>query len=212
MTIKEHWTLRFIAVVMLGFFIGNLLFLDYIILTGKNTSAVRVADLTTEEEEFCDKEECVDEIYAAVEQATQSAESTISQQENVIFNQVSNQVKDYYIPFGGGTVTSQNQWANVPGALAYINASDYGSISTITFEASVYIPNGNQTAYVQLFNQTAGHPVWFSEVSLSGGAPQLLISDPITLDPGNNLYQVQMMTQLQFPAVLTQSRVHIQTN
>jgi hypothetical protein len=216
MTIKEHWTLRIAAGVFLGFFVGNLLFLDYLILSGDKTEGLRVSDLSTQSQndsEYCDKEGCVSEIYSAIENATQSANNNVSAQETNTVSQTSgNQVKDYYVTFGGGTVTSQSQWVNVPGALAYINPSDYNSINTVTFEASVYIPNGNQTAYVQLYNQTIGHPVWFSEVSLSGGSPQLLISQPITLDPGNNLYQVQMMTQLGFPAVLTQSRVHILTN
>ena len=82
-------------------------------------------------------------------------------------------------------------------------------MKSVVFEASVYIPTGNQTASVQLFNVTQQHPVWFSEVDMSGGAPQFLVSRPIQLDSGNNLYQVQMQTQLQFPAQLTQSRLHI---
>jgi len=66
---------------------------------------------------------------------------------------------------------------------------------------------------VMLFNMTAGHPVWNSTVFFSGGTnAQLLISQPITLDPGNNLYQVQMQTQLTFPANLNQARIHILTN
>lgn len=119
--------------------------------------------------------------------------------------------KEYFIAFGGGS-NSTDYWADVTGLTATINSSAYGSIKETRFEASVYIPTGNETAYVRLFNVTDQHPVWFSEVSLSGGTPQLLVSDPITLDPGQKTYQVQMKTTLKFQAVLSQTRVHITTN
>lgn len=119
--------------------------------------------------------------------------------------------KEYFVAFGGGS-NSTDEWADVSGLTAGINSTAYGSIKEVRFEASVYIPTGNETAYVRLFNKTDQHPVWFSEVSLSGGTPQLLISDPITLDSGQKTYQVQMKTTLKFQAVLSQARVHITTN
>lgn len=120
-------------------------------------------------------------------------------------------VKEYYIPFGSGQSTA-NTWTNVPGLQAYVDSSAYPNIKSVVFEASVYIPTGNQTASVQLFDVTQQHPVWFSEVDMSGGTPQFLVSKPIQLDQGNNLYEVQMQTQLQFPSQLTQSRLHITLN
>jgi hypothetical protein len=39
-----------------------------------------------------------------------------------------------------------------------------------------------------------------------------MISQPITLDPGNNLYQVQMQTQLEYPANVSQAIIRIETN
>ena len=65
---------------------------------------------------------------------------------------------------------------------------------------------------MRLYNVTDKHPVWFSDVSLEGGTPALLISKPITLDSGNKTYQVQMKTSLKFQAFLDQSRLHIITN
>lgn len=118
--------------------------------------------------------------------------------------------KEYFVAFGGGT-SSAEDWADVPGLTAGINSTAYESIKEVRFEASVYIPTGNETAYVRLFNKSDQHPVWFSEVSLSGGTPQLLISTPITLDAGQKTYQVQMKTSLKFQAVLSQARVHITT-
>jgi len=118
------------------------------------------------------------------------------------------QVKEFFIPFGSGT-NSSDDWQDVAGLKASIDSSNYFSIKSVVFEASVSIPTGNQMAYVRLFNETDGHPVWFSDVSLEGGTPQLLISKPITLDSGNKTYKVQMKTSLKYQAILNQARIHI---
>ncbi|MCL5069288.1 MAG: hypothetical protein M1308_00050 [Actinobacteria bacterium] len=117
-------------------------------------------------------------------------------------------VKEFFIPFGSGS-NSTDDWADVSGLQVYVDSLQYSQIKKIVFEASVHIPTGNEKAYVRLFNKTDQHPVWFSEVSMEGGAPQLLISNPITLDSGNKLYQVQMKTSLKYQAILDQSRIHI---
>lgn len=119
--------------------------------------------------------------------------------------------KEFYIPFGSGQ-SSANGYTDVPGIQAYIDTTQYSSLKTVTFEAAIHIPTGNEFAQARLYNVTAQHPVWNSDVYISGGTPQLLVSQPITLDSGNNLYQVQMTTQLQSPAILDSARVHILTN
>lgn len=118
--------------------------------------------------------------------------------------------KEYYVPLGSGTNTT-NEWTDVSGASAYINTASYGKIKQATFEATVAIPTGAQRVWVRLFNATDKHPVWFSEMTADGSAPQLLASPSITLDPGNKLYQVQMKTQLKILTNLSQSRVKIVT-
>lgn len=118
--------------------------------------------------------------------------------------------KEYYIPLGSGT-NSTDEWTDVSGASAYINTASYGKIKQATFEATVAIPTGAQRVWVRLYNATDKHPVWYSEMTADGSAPQLLTSSSITLDPGNKLYQVQMKTQLKILTNLSQSRVKIIT-
>lgn len=152
------------------------------------------------------KNVCQPACLSAIKQATQAA--TVTTTTGTTQTSV---VKEFFIPFGSGTSSSQ-QWTNVGGLQAYINTANYSKIKQVTFEASVYVPTGNETVNVQLYNTTANHPVWNSQVFFDGGTtPELLISQPITLDPGNNLYQVQMQTQLTYPAVLGEARVHIIT-
>jgi hypothetical protein len=119
-------------------------------------------------------------------------------------------VKEFFIPFGTGS-NSSDDWQDIPGLKATLDSGNYKNIKTVTFEATVRIPSGNGIAYVRLFNVTDKHPVWFSDVSVEGGTPQLLVSKPITLDIGNKTYQIQMKTSLKFPAFLDQSRLHVIT-
>ncbi|MDP3940880.1 MAG: hypothetical protein Q8Q49_01080 [bacterium] len=207
---KNHWFMRFVVFAFFGFTMVNLMFLNYIVLQNyKNAGQMQVVgslEKTNEGDTICDTENCVPALYNAIYQATASQKL---QQPVTQANQASSgSTQEYYIQLGTGT-NSTSSWADVGGVSAYIDSGAYGDIQQVTFEASVSVPTGNQTAYVQLYNKTAQHPVWFSQVSLQGGTPQLLVSSPITLDSGTNLYQVQMMTQLQYPANLTQSRVHI---
>ncbi|MFH1832963.1 MAG: hypothetical protein ABH816_02240 [Candidatus Levyibacteriota bacterium] len=124
--------------------------------------------------------------------------------------QFSSQVKEFFIPFGSGT-NSTDDWADVSGLAATIDTTQYNQIKSAYFEVSLRIPTGNEKAYARLYNATDKHPVWFSDVSIEGGTPQLVISNPIILDAGKKLYQVQMKTSLKYPALIDQARVHINT-
>lgn len=115
-------------------------------------------------------------------------------------------VKEIFIPFGSGTNQSSS-WQNVPGLTAQIDFGKYKDIKEVHFEATVGIPTQNESASVQLFNVTDGHPVWFSPITLTDG--QFVSSNPIVWDVGPKIYQVQMMTSLQFLANLYQARIHI---
>lgn len=189
----------------------NLLYLNIVVLKNNhNTSFLSynssvVEEEATSQQEACG-EDCIENIYGAIYQATTSAQTN---QENTSVVQTSaSEAKEYYISFGSGTSNAED-WTDVNGLQAYIDTSKYPNIKSVVFEASVYIPTGNQKAYVRLYNVTDKHPVWFSEVFLDGGQAKLLVSDPITLDSGNKLYSVQMKTSLKFVSELAQSRVRI---
>lgn len=200
---KNHWVVRFIVFAFFGFTLVNLMFLNYLVLKDRqNIGEIQIIGSAEhiKDEAVCDTKTCVPALYNAITQATGSSKT--------ITHDTQSGIQEYTIALGTGT-TVASDWTNAGGAEAYIDSQAYGTIEKVTFEASAFIPTGNQIASIRLYNATAKHPVWFSEVTLQGGEPQFLISSPITLDPGNNLYQVQMKTQLQYPVVLSQSRVHI---
>jgi len=162
------------------------------------------------------KDKCGDDCLAKINEKIYEATSSFKLSESPSAPDTSSQVniktsssvKEFYIPFGYGS-NSTDDWADVSGLQAYVDTVKYQNIKNVVFEATIYIPTGNQKAYARLFNVTDKHPVWFSEVSIEGGQQQLVTSEPIKFDPGNKLYQVQMKTSLKRLTNLTQARLHI---
>ena len=121
-----------------------------------------------------------------------------------------NNIKDYFISFGSGT-NSSSDWADVEGLQVSFDLGNYVNIKEVRFEVSTQIPTGNQIIWIRLYNKTDNHPVWNSEVS-ANGASSYVVSDALIYDNGKKTYQVQMKTQLNFPANITQSRIHVTLN
>lgn len=215
----KQWILLFGGIIAI-LVVANIVYLDYQILikksatentvdSAKNDNKIVLATPTLPED-VC-RTDCVNSLLEKIKEATAS----IKPSDTKVFTQSKNAqsasesgVKEIFISFGSGT-SSAYEWTDVGGLQAYIDTTKYPKIKSTVFEATVYIPTGNQKAEVRLYNATDKHPVWFSDVSLEGGQTQFLVSQPITLDEGNKLYQIQMKTSLKYPANLTQARVHI---
>lgn len=220
--IHRHKYFKWAVLILAAILFLDILFLNYRVLSfespreqeqTQNIQTEKLQEETESQESSIVKQEdvCDAACIARFNQEIAALKSLQAQKTTVSAPSSTTSVKEFYVPFGSG-VNSSDEWQDVPGLQVYINRNSYPSIKTVTFEASIRVPTGNQTADVRLFNVTAGHPVWFSEMTFTGGGtPQLLISQPITLDPGSNLYKVQMKTQLKFPAYLDQARVHIAT-
>jgi hypothetical protein len=116
--------------------------------------------------------------------------------------------KEYYIPLGAGAVAAKD-WVDVVGAESTIDSRGYGQIKSVVFEVTVSVPTGNQLVWVRLYNATDKHPVWFSELSMSGSGPTILTSPALALDSNTKRYVVQMKSQLGANAQLLQSRLKI---
>lgn len=152
--------------------------------------------------------ECIAEIYRIIKEATASSTRAVGFAPTETPVQTQSFVKEIFIPFGSGSSTASD-WTDVAGLQTTIDTADYPSIKQVFFEATLRIPTGNQTAYARLYNATDKHPVWYSDVSLEGGTPKLLISQPITLDAGNKTYQIQMRTSLQYQTNIDQARIRL---
>jgi hypothetical protein len=171
--------------------VANLVVLDYLVIK-QHTSSYVLGDATTSAAAAACPAGCL----TAINKLASASTSTT--------------VKDYYIPLGTGA-NATSDWADVAGASATVDTAQYPKIKKVVFEATLAVPTGNQVAYVRLFNETDGHPVWYSEMSMNTTGPTLLTTQAITLDRGSKLYKVQMKTQLKYTANLNQSRIHITT-
>lgn len=147
---------------------------------------------------------CLDTIRTATLSASQIATPTQTKSTKP------ETAKDYYVPLGSSLFYSVNEWADVPGLETYIDTNNFTRIKKVVFEASLHVPNGNEDAWVRLYNATDDHPVWYSELFFpTDTTTNYQVSPPITLDAGNKLYKVQMKTQFKMSASLDQTRIHI---
>lgn len=154
---------------------------------------------------------CLTQIKEATASLALATPTAIIKKGQTSSKQTESAVKEFFIPLGSGS-TSADDWADVPGAQAVVDAANYNKIKKATFEVSMRVPTGNQYAYVRLYNATDGRPVWFSEFYYPGGSEQrYFVSDPINLESSPKLYKIQMKTQLKYPAILDQARLHIIT-
>lgn len=205
---------KFFVIFFIFLILLNLIYIDILTFKGPKSDIIPttppIQKPIQKENDVC-PQSCVSQIYEATSSykpTSQPSATTTSKTVDVS----TSKVKEFFVPFGSGS-NSSSDWQDVLALQSYIDSANYGDLKSVTFEASVHVPTGNQTASVRLFNATDKHPVWSSEVLFNGGGtPQFLISKPITLDQGNKLYQVQMKTQLQFQAILDQARVRITTN
>ncbi len=216
--LKRFISFKNILFALLILIVINLLYLDILIIKSGNIKTIEKiistpSSTNNQNDSFCSLS-CITKINEEIQKLNKQTVSkavtptpTIAQTPSV----GSSSVKEYYIPFGSGSGNSSD-WQDVAGLQAYVDSAGYPNIKSVVFEASLHIPTGNETATVRLYNATDGHPVWNSEVNFNGNASSVfLTSSSVSLDNGNKLYKVQMKTQLQFNAVLDQSRLHITT-
>lgn len=219
--VKRYW-----IYVILGIFAINFIVADYYLFTSRSQPAqAPVADninVASVSQNSC-PQSCVDKINLV---AGPQKGSVIVTTPNPIATATSaflvvptatpttvatKSVKEFFIPLGVGNGNAAD-WTVINGIGAKIDPVDYGDIKTVTFEVSARIPTGNQTIWIRLYNANTYQSVVSSELTLSGGTPTLLVSSPITLSSGNNLYQIQMKTQLQYTANIDMARIRIKTN
>ncbi len=216
---EHHYRLNFrsVTLFLLVLLIINVSLLNYKLFVSPNSSSslsnVNTAENSGQKTEtatasatqkVCD-EACIEQFEEQIAALGTSGSSSAPSGGSVSGN-------EFFIPLGSGSINSTDL-ITITGMQATIDGNAYGNNYTATFEIAVNVPTGNQTANFQLYNSTANHPVWNSNVTFTtGGTPALLVSSPIKLDPGNNVYVVQGLTQLQFAANITQARVHIVTN
>lgn len=219
---KRFFSVKNLAILFFVFLFINVIYIDILLAQSSNKQTIvqrftNIIKQTSPSEnktpppaDIC-PQSCLLEIRQAGTLNNQTPLPTPVPSTPSLQNVTSSQAKEYYVPFGSGSGSS-GDWDDVAGLQALVDSNAYGSINSVVFEASLHIPGGNETASVRLYNSTDNHPVWNSQVDFNGNTQSTFkTSLPVNLDSGNKLYKVQMKTQLQYQAVLDQSRLHITT-
>ena len=96
-----------------------------------------------------------------------------------------------YVPVNGSGNVLDTKWTDISGTEFYFNPDDYPGLKEAYFEANMKLLNGNGTAFVRLFDSTAGIEVWGSEVKSASQVFGPMVSGKLTLRSGNHSYRVQ---------------------
>ncbi len=146
-------------------------------------------------------------------ETTQTEPKTVVETKTVVEKQTQTIVqtaqKEIFIPIGTGS-TKNNSYEDLAGLEVSIDTNKYPNIDSVTFEASIWVQDGNGKMFAQLYNMTDKHPVWNSEISTSSGSSVLAVSTKIALDSGNKTYRVQAKTNLtSYAAHVDNARIKI---
>lgn len=212
---------KYILVAILGLFCLNTLILDIYLLTKKESqSSVATLQQTNTNplatQNFACPQRCV-ELFHSTAQATPSSSPvptltptfTPTPTPTLTPTPVPT-VKEFFIPLGSG-LGNNLDWTTLTGIGANIDPANYGQIANAYFEVTARTPTGNQNVSIRLYNANTYQFVVNSDISFSGGAATIIVSKSITLLQGNNLYQVQIKTQLQKDTYIDQARIRIVT-
>ncbi len=121
--------------------------------------------------------------------------------------------KEFFVPFGYSIVNGTSEWTDVAGMQATIDSSLYPKIKQVVFEATVFVPTGNQTVWLRTRDYDGFS---YATVTMDGTGPKFLTSSSFSLNPGAKspgpkAYYVQIKTQLTYPVHIYQARLHITT-
>ncbi|MBI1862933.1 hypothetical protein HYS00_02325 [Candidatus Microgenomates bacterium] len=212
---------RLIVIIVLAIALGNVAVLDYLYLSRDSSQPVTTKEITKIVKEVVTTvppqidNKCSGSCLSAIREATAEAAprggaAAFTTGTRTTIPRATGIGGESFITLATGSFHSEYDWADVPGAQVTIDRATYGDLKSVIFEAVINTPNGNEDVNLRLYNDTAKHPVWFSELLFpSGTETHFLVSQNMTLDPGTNIYKVQMKTQFATNASLDLARIHI---
>ena len=194
--------------VLFFLFLINLAVLDFVIFSRSKEVALIQPVATTEPEKAAvtstmtpDKDEaCPASCLQAISEASDAvgASGIVSQ----------TGVKEFYIPLGSGSTKSRD-WVELAGVEAVIDSANFPNVKSVIFEASLRIPTANGRVYAKLYDVTAKHDVWYSEVWVEGSTSYRAESANINLSSGRHLYRLMMKSTMGYEALLDSARIKI---
>ena len=204
--------------VLFFLFLINLAVLDFVIFSrSQETTSVQPVT-TTESEKITitptmapDKDEscpasCLQAISEANDAVLEQIPATSPSAATGVVSQTG--VKEFYIPVGSGSTQSRD-WIELAGVEAVIDSANFPNVKSVIFEASLRVPTANGRVYAKLYDVTAKHDVWYSEVWAEGSTSYRAESANINLSSGRHLYRLMMKSTMGYEALLDSARLKI---
>lgn len=140
--------------------------------------------------------------------ATLSGNKTTSQQVKPVTSKTS-QPQVIYIPLGGSGSSASRDWADIGNAEVYFDLNDYPSLVEARFEGFISVKNGNGKTFARLYDATHSIGVQGSEVESTSENFTMVISGPLSLWQGKNLYRVQVKSLNGYDANFDSGRIKL---
>lgn len=229
---------KYLKIVIVSFGIlalGNLLFLDYFLIKGKDIEKAGTVGTASKINEMVGNviprmgEElptktsvsevgvdfsCNDNCLAIIRSEVQKVVGALPTPTPIIqptpqMVQSSSQTKVIYLPIISSATTTQADWTDISSSDFYFNLTDYTGVKEVQWEASLKSFLAYNTVSARLYDVTNKRAVDFSQLETQSAAFDFLRSPNISIWRGNNLYRVQMKTPSGSLATLGQARLKI---
>jgi len=117
-----------------------------------------------------------------------------------------------YVPIPGDGSVLSSTWTDVSGTDFSFDPKDFAGFVEARLNANLRLFNGNGTAYLRLFDVTAGIEVWGSEIKATGQNFTFLTSSKLQLRPGNRQYRIQLKSETADTAVFNSGQLRLLLN
>lgn len=120
------------------------------------------------------------------------------------------QAKEFFVPLGTASVkTANNEWKDTA-VQTELDLANYGSVTEVTFEASLRVPTANGVVQARLVDVGTGI-VAGSEVSGEGTDGSYAKTNNLSIASEKRTLKVQMRTSLDYEGVMENARLRIVT-
>jgi hypothetical protein len=199
--------------------LANLFALDYFWWQGRGGLPLAQNKAATDQEagdtcgSLCQKtiaEKIQAELDKGTPSAGQSSSVTVSPPATcAVQPTASPQIKTLYIPLASQGSTVSTSWADIAATNFYFNLADYPGAKEVRFETHLLALDGASPVYARLYDVTNKRGVDYSDVSTRNQSYTRLESSALKIWRGNNLYLIQLRSEIGIEAQLKEAKLKI---
>lgn len=158
-------------------------------------SGTTTISVTPNQTKFECDETCLDSVNEIVDKLLEEKQvKTVIESKSSTKTSPTKTTSVSYVPISAVYSTTAMTWTDVPGSGVYVDTyNDYGSSAIVRFEVSLKTNQGNGRTYARLWDDTNKVSPNNSEIYSENNSDYVtLVSQPISMWRGNNLYKIQI--------------------